>query len=196
MMMTKGLTRKLGILLLLLPLTAIAAGEIYRVVDENGNVTFTDQKPASGGEVVDLPPLSVIETDIQVPDQASADAEAAEAESAPPTRRELRRQFRDFRITQPENEETFWGTGNTVVVSWGSSQVIPPEMSAVLYVNGEAQDVPATGSVTLTLDRGEHQVYAELLDQRKRRLVTTPTVTFFVKQHSVLFNQPNVSPSG
>jgi hypothetical protein len=195
MMMTKGLTRKLVLLLILLPLTAIAAGEIYRVVDENGNVTFTDQKPASGGEVVDLPPLSVIETDIQVPAKTAADAEAA-AEPAPATPRELRRQFRDFRITQPQNEETFWGTANTVVVSWGSSQEIPPEMSTVLYVDGEPRDVPAAGSSTLTLDRGEHQVYAELRDQRKRRIVTTPTVTFFVKQHSVLFNRPNGSPSG
>jgi hypothetical protein len=192
-MMTRGLTIKLGLLLILLPLTALAAGEIYRVVDENGNVTFTDQKPASGGEVVDLPPLSVIETDIQVPDKAAADAEA---EPEPPTARELRKQFRDFRITQPQNEETFWGTANAVVVSWGSSRDIPPELSTLLYVNGEARDVPASGSVTLTLDRGEHQVYAELRDQRKRRIVTTPTVTFFVKQHSVMFNRPNGSPSG
>ena len=78
-MMTKGLTRKLVLLLILLPLTAIAAGEIYRVVDENGNVTYTDQKPAGGGEVVDLPPLSVIETDIQVPDNAADAARAAPA---------------------------------------------------------------------------------------------------------------------
>jgi hypothetical protein len=195
-MTSKGLVRTLWVLLLfLLPLTAIAAGEIYRVVDENGNVTFTDQKPAGGGEVVDLPPLSVIETDIQVPDKA-AQAEAAQAEPAPPTTRELRRKFRDFRIIQPQNEETFWGTANTVVVSWGSSESIPEEMNVVLYVDGEPQNVPTAGSVSLTLDRGEHQVYALLRDARNRRIVTTPTVTFFVKQHSVLFNQPNGSPGG
>ena len=79
----------------------------------------------------------------------------------------------------------------TVVVTWGSSAEIPPEMSVMLYVNGEGQKAPASGSVTLTLDRGEHQVYAELRDARNRRVVTTDTVTFFVKQHSVNFGSVN-----
>ena len=91
----------------------------------------------------------------------------------PLTTRELRRQFRDFSITQPLQEETFWGTENTVVVTWGSSAEIPPEMSVMLFVNGEGQKAPAAGSAALTLDRGEHQVYAELRDERNRRIVTT-----------------------
>ena len=167
--------------------------ERFTYVDEDGNVTFTDQRPADGGTPMDLPPLSVIETDIQVPEPQAEGAEAA-AESQEPTPRDLRRQFRDFRIIQPANEETFWGTANTVVVSWGSSQPALPEMSALLYVNGEPQEVASQGSTTLTLDRGEHQVYAELRDSRKRRIITTDTVTFFVKQHSVNFNRPAVGP--
>jgi hypothetical protein len=61
-------------------------------------------------------------------------------------------------------------------------------------VDGAAQDVAGNGSVSLTLDRGEHKVYAELLDARKRPIVTTDTVTFFVQQHSVNFNGPGVAP--
>jgi hypothetical protein len=191
-MMNKGMIPALiSFFLLLTPLVAGAEGEIYKVVDEDGNVIFTDQKPAGGGEVVDLPPLSVVETDIQVPEPGTDSAEAADEEPKPPTPRELRRQFRDFRITQPQNEETFWGTANTVVVSWGSSNQIPPDMKVVLFVDGQSQDVPTVGGVTLSLDRGEHQVYAELRDARNRRIVTTETVTFFVKQHSVNFNRSN-----
>ena len=75
------------------------------------------------------------------------------------------------------------------------------DVKRVLYVSstevyGEAQDVPTIGGVTLTLERGEHQVYAELRDSRNRRIVTTETVTFYVKQHSVNFNRPNVGPNG
>ena len=135
---------------------------------------------------MDLPPLSVIETDVQVPDTPAA---TADQEPKPPTSRELRKQFRDFSITQPQPEQTFWGTANTVVVSWGSSQVIPPQMSVMLYVDGAGQKAPATGGVSLTLERGEHQVRAELRDERGRRIVTTDTVTFFVKQHSQNFNR-------
>jgi hypothetical protein len=161
----------------------VSAANIYKVVDEDGNVTYTDQKPSSGAQPIDLPPLSVVET--TKPDMPAAVSGADEEKPATP--RDLRKQFSDFRIIQPQNEETFWGTANSVVVSWGSSQPIPEDMKVVLYVDGDARNVPGSGSVNLTLERGEHQVYAELRDARNRRVITTDTVTFFVKQHSVNF---------
>lgn len=189
--MNKGMIRALFcVMVLAAPLAAFSAGEIYKVVDKDGNVTFTDQKPAAGAEPMDLPPLSVVETDappVAVSNAtAGAEAEAAE-EDKPLSARELRRLYRDFRIIQPQNEETFWGTANTVVVSWGSTEPVAEGMKVRLYVNGEARDVPPAGSVSLTLNRGEHTIYAELRDAGNRRITTTDTVTFFVKQHSANF---------
>ena len=191
--MNKGLINTLILLvILLLSPTAFAQGDIYKVVDKDGNVTFTDQAPNDAAQPLDLPPLSVIETDIQVPETPAAGTAADEPK--PPTIRQLKKQFRDFKITRPQPEETFWGTANSVVVSWGSSQPIPQNMSARLFVDGAGQDAPAKGGVTLTLDRGEHQVYAQLRDEQNRRIATTDTVTFFVKQHSANFNRPAVGP--
>jgi hypothetical protein len=191
--MNKGLIIALACSLFLAgSLAAQSSGEIYKVVDEHGNVTFTDQRPSEGAEPMDLPPLSVVETDIEVP--TTGQTAQAEAEAKVPTTRDLRRQFRDFRITQPQQEETFWGTANSVVVAWGSSQAVPAEFSARLYVDGKPQEVPGSGSMTLTLDRGEHKVYVELLDARKRPIIATETVTFFVKQASVGFNRPIPTP--
>jgi hypothetical protein len=181
-----------GFLLLIVSLGLFAEGEIYKIVDKDGNVTYTDERPQGGAEPMDLPPLSVIETDIQVPPPAESTAQAAE-EAKEPTLRDLRRQFQDFRIIQPQQEETFWGTANTVVVAWGTAQPVPPELKARLYVDGVAQPVPASGSLSLTLERGEHQVYAELLDARGRQIVATERVVFFVKQASVGFRR---SPGG
>jgi hypothetical protein len=191
--MNKGMIRKLPPLLALwLPLTLAAQGEIYRVVDKDGNVTFTDQRPSATAQPMDLPPLSVIESDIQVQEPTVEAATSSEPQA--PTPRDLRRQYSDFRITQPEQEETFWGTANSVVVGGGTSEPPLPDMSARLYVDETPQDVPAIGNVSLTLDRGEHNVYAELLDARKRVIVTTQPVTFFIHQNSVNFNQRAVSP--
>jgi hypothetical protein len=190
--MNKGLIRTLLTLAtLVLPLAALPEGEIYKVVDKDGNVIYTDQRPSPAAEPMDLPELSVIQTEAPPPPAA---ATAVEEQAEPPTARELRKLYADFRITQPQPEETFWGTENTVAVAWGSSQPVPPEMAVKLYVDGVAQDVAGTGSVSLTLDRGEHTVYAELLDARKRRIVTTETITFFVKQHSVNFRGRAVAP--
>lgn len=192
--MNKGLiSALLTLVFLLIPFYALAEGEIYKVVDKDGNVTFTDQRPSADAQPMDLPPLSVVETDKPAPavtGQAGSEGE----ETGPPTPRQLRQQFRDFRISRPLPEETFWGTENSVVVTWESSQPIPAEMNVLLYVDGKSQPAPVSGGVSLTLDRGEHQVYAELRDQRNRRVLTTPTVTFFVKQATANSNRPVASP--
>lgn len=191
--MNKGMVFSFSVFLtflvfFLVPQTVTAEGEIYKIVNPDGSVTFTDQRPSAGAQPVELKPLSVVETDIQVPETTAAE------EPKEPTARELQRQFRDFRITQPQNEESFWGTQNTVVISWGASQPVPDNMKVALYVDGQRHEAPATGSVSLAFDRGEHQAYAELRDARNRRIVTTPTVTFFVKQHSANFNRPVPTP--
>ena len=193
--MHKGLTPAvrslLGILGILVAAPA-AVAEIYKIVNPDGTVTYTDQRPSSGAEVVDLPPLSVVETDIDT----SIVTERPDAAANEASLRDLQRQYRDFRITQPENEETFWGTGNTVTVSWGASRAIPQTMSVVLYVDGQQQAAPPEGGVTLTLERGEHQVYAELRDAGGRLVKKTAVVTFFVKQYSQNFGQARPTPRG
>lgn len=185
--------RILLITLVTLALAPAAMAEIYKVVNPDGSITYTDQRPASGAEPVDLPPLSVVETDI---DTSAITDRAAAAEAKEPTLRDLRRQFGDFRITQPQPEETFWGTGNTVTVAWGASQPLPEGFDVSLYVDGARMAAPDGGSTTLTLDRGEHTVYAELRDSRRRLITTTPTVTFFIKQYSENFGQPRPTPRG
>jgi hypothetical protein len=195
--MYNGMIRKLiPLTILLLPLAAFGEGEVYKVVDKDGNVTFTDQRPSSDAQPMVLPELSVIETDVDVLESDTSQGEMEASDPLPLTPRELRRKYRDFRIISPEPDETFWGTANSIVVSWGSSQPIEDNLTVMLIVNGEAQAAPAEGSATLTFDRGEHSVSAELRDARNRRIMATDTVTFYVKQHSANFNRPAISPGG
>lgn len=184
--MNNGMIRTiLPLSVFLLLASQTCAAEIYKVVDKDGNVTFTDQAPGDGTQPISLPELSVIRSETD-PTPPPVESETV-AEDNPPTLRELRGMYSDFRMTQPANEETFWGTANTVVVSWDSNLPPEPDMSVRLVVDGESQLATASGGVSLTLDRGEHKVYAELRDGRNRRITTTETVTFFIKQHSVNF---------
>ncbi len=182
--MSKGMIKTIVISTAALFLAATAwSGEIYKVVDKDGNVIFTDQSPGDGTQPMNLPELSVIETD-SADTQAPALASAAAEQPSGPTARELRQMFSDFSITQPANDEAFWGTANTVTVSWASQTPPTAGMNVLLYVDNNPQMVTGSGSVSLTLDRGEHQVYAELLNAQNRRIVATETVTFFVMQAS------------
>jgi len=182
---------------LLLMLSVAAQAQIYKQVDENGNVTYTDQVPPDGSAPMVLPDLPVIATD--TPPEAAEEIESsppnASQPDSEPTPRDLRRMYRDFRILRPVEEETFWGTENMVVVSWGGSTPLRENMSVALFVDGQRQQTGDDDMTALRLDRGQHQVYAQLLDARGRRIVTTATVTFFVKQYSAQFNQPSVTPN-
>jgi len=50
----------LAVCALMLPVAPTFAQPIYRVVDENGNVTYTDQKPSDDAVPMVLPEISVI----------------------------------------------------------------------------------------------------------------------------------------
>ena len=194
--MSKGMIRAITLTAFFLLSVSLAwAADVWKVVDEDGNVVYTDQPPEDGSPPMKLPELSIIETDIQV-NQTPAGANAAgDGEVKALTSGELRKLYRDFRIIRPLPEETFWGTASTVVVTWGSTTPITPDLNVRLFVDGKAQEAPAAGAVSLTLDRGEHKVFAELRDSRNRRIMKTKPVTFFVKQNSVNFNRARPVPT-
>ena len=190
--MGKGMIRAISVTgVFLLTLSVVWAANIWKVVDENGNVVYTDQPPRDGSTPMDLPELSIIATDIQVKHTPAGGKKAKARTSG-----ELRKLYRDFRIIRPLPEETFWGTANAVVVTWGSKIPLTPDLSVRLFVDGKAQEAPPTGGVSLTLDRGEHKVSAELRDAGNRRIMRTESVTFFVKQSSVNFSGSATTPSG
>jgi len=194
--MNKGLTMTAAMAALLLLFSVSAQSEVYKVIDDQGNVTYTDQVPADGSPPMQLPELSVIETDYAAA-TTGGDVVASDDETASEhTPRDLRRMYRDFHINRPAPEETIWGTDSPVVVGWGSATALLPDMSVRLFVNGQPQADTRDGMVALTLERGDYQIYAELLDARGRRVVLSPTVMFFLKQHSVGPNLPAPVPSG
>jgi hypothetical protein len=199
--MNKGLSTIIVITLAAGLLAGTAwAQNIYKTVDEDGNIIYSDQAPPDGSPPMELPEITIIETDYPNAEEnlakRVAGGDAAEGTDKPKSPRELRRLYRDFKILQPAPDETFWGSGNTVVVAWGSKTPFEPDMFVALFVNGNRQVAAPNGNVALSLDRGEHQVYAELRDGRNRRIVTTETVTFHVKQHSANFNRRAASPGG
>jgi len=194
--MFRGLATGKVLVLLLVCICSTAYGQIYKVVDKDGNVTYTDQAPADGSPPMDLPELSVVTTDYEeeATEQAAAvpaeEAEAAVEEDKPLTRKELRNLYRDFRISRPAPEETFWGTENTVVMAWESSEPLQSGLTVRFNLDGAAQPAGTEKMIAVTLDRGSHTVSASLVDANGRSLMTTDTVTFYVHQQSVRGNGP------
>ena len=153
--------------------------QVYKVVDENGNVTYTDRPPAEGARPVDLPPLSIVEA----PDYSGAAGqqapagEAAAAEDKKASLRTLRRVYRDFAIISPGNEESIWNPQQAIPVAWSVSSPLQPGMTVRVSIDGIEQAKTTQPVISIEgLERGQHTVTAELLDEMNRRIATAQPV--------------------
>lgn len=176
----------------LLLASPVIFAEVYKVIDEDGNVTYTDQAPDSSAVPVTLKGLSIISPQMPAP-SATEDKESAGAEGDPDDAetsiRKLKKGYRDFAIVSPAPDQTFWGTENTVPIGWGTRFALQPGMKAVIYIDGEAREETASSMINLDkVWRGTHEVYAELVDGQNRIVATTSKVTFHMKQYSTQFN--------
>lgn len=182
--------------LVLLPAGA-ALAQVYKTVDENGNVVYTDKAPNADAKPMDLPELSIVEAPSYEQPAKRARAGAANEDGQVTDIGALRRGYRDFRIVSPMPEQNFWGTGNTASIAWDTRFELQQGMQVVVYLDGKAEP-PTTSRVMTTpqLDRGEHKVSAELQDADGRTIASAPEVTFYIKQQSALFNRPVPTPHG
>jgi len=158
--------------------------QIYKTVDENGNVTYSDKPMDDNAEPMTLPGLSVIQS---VPSAPRPETDAASDDQQEVTSiTELRRGYRDFSIVSPAPEETIWGTANEATIAWDSRYQLQPGMTVTFFVDGNALEPTTDASMILRqLDRGAHTVSAELIDSRNRKIATAETVTFYIQQYSV-----------
>ncbi len=177
---------------LMLALSGAAQGEVYKTVDKDGNVIYTDQPPEPGAEPMELPGLSIIESVPMKPPAATAGA-AGEGEEVVTNIRELRRGYRDFRITSPAQDQWIEGEGNSVTINWDSRYALQPGMMVIISVDGKAMEPTTASSLVLNeVDRGEHSVSAQIVDAQNRKIATASPVTFHVRQFSQNFNRTPV----
>ncbi|MED5500352.1 MAG: DUF4124 domain-containing protein, partial [Pseudomonadota bacterium] len=103
-----------------------------------------------------------------------------------------------FAITSPSNGETLpTGQGGNVQVQLAIEPELQPGDRVQLRVDGEVSQSPMHTSVFALsqLERGEHQIQAELLDAQGRVRLSTPAITLYVQRASVNLpanpNNPN-----
>ena len=170
----KRLTTTLSSLALLAS-TSLFASEVYRVVDAEGGVTFTDSPAVNTkAETVDLPKINIATP----PPPRTVDNEGEVTGEEVP--------YISARITQPLNNATIPPGQTTVAVTLALKPALQEGHLVQLYIDGRAQG-SATASTTFSvsnLNRGEHKAYIEILGSDKKRKTQTKAVTFHVKKHS------------
>lgn len=152
---------------------SLAAQTVYRVVDEQGRVTFTDN-PERGGEAVVLAPL---------PGVSSSSSALSPAASQPSEKRSPGPPFMPydrFTIAYPAHKARLNSPATAVEIAL--SPALRDDHQLRLRLNGEINQSAMHSDAfwVANLPAGVHQLQAELLDAQGRVRHQTPIVRFHV----------------
>ena len=162
---------------LLLPLAA-APQEIYRWVDKDGIVHYSDQPGSPDAQLVTVVAPNAYES--------SGDADSASSSYQPPTDEgEDSPLYGSIQIAQPSPDQVFFGSNATVNVVTQLDGELQPDHTILMYVDGNLRYTDS-GTLTLSgLPRGSHFVRAAVFDNMTKQVViSSPQVTFHVRQAS------------
>jgi len=157
---------------------AAASAEVWRWVDDDGVVHFSDT-PVEGAERIDVSESRQSTGARLYRDAAPAAADGEEAAE------EEAFKYQDLTITSPVAEETLWNIEGRLSVSLSVSPGLQTGHRVRVYHNGEAQMV---NSLNFTLDevwRGTHNLQAEVLDETGRLMIRSQASRFYVQQNTV-----------
>jgi hypothetical protein len=152
--------------------------EIYRWVDSDGIVHYSDQPGAPGAQRIPYPGRDAGEPDAPPPPQLYESGPAEEPPVGPT--------YESLSILSPRPDEVFYGTDAAVNVQLELDRDLRPGDSVLVFL--DSQRVPdVTGlSATLTgLTRGSHFLRAAVIDEAGAIVITSPQIVFHLRQPSV-----------
>ena len=154
--------------------TPVNAGQakVYVWRDENGVLVFSDSPQAGAEEVkvreesMSLPSIdtSILDIKPQIIDDSY-----------------------EVVITQPEDNSTIRDNSGSVYVAGGIKPIFKRGHRIQLYLDGKAHSKPQTHSMFAlrNIDRGEHQIKMELIDDKGKVIASSDSVTFYMHRASV-----------
>lgn len=166
--------------LVLCLLSGGVSAEIYRSVDQDGNVVYSDQ-PGQGGKKVQLPEISTYEPKPIPPGTLTpTPAEAAPAAPAP-----------KLRFVQPGADETIFDNQGNLDVALRVEPPLKPDQRLALQLDGGTPTEIGTSSYHYSgLDRGTHTLQAWVVGHSGEPVGEQTSVTFHLRQASKLFRKP------
>jgi hypothetical protein len=171
--------RYISVALLLMLCAGAAASEVWRWVDDQGVVHYSD-RPQPGAERVEMKSVQSYQAPQVAPQPGSnvAEPNAEQEEQAPYSR---------LSIVAPSDGETLWNIGGELNVRLTMNPPLASGHELEIYLDGQRVDgVPQATQFTLgEVYRGEHRLRASIVDASGRELASSATIVFYVQQASI-----------
>ncbi|MFV8572380.1 DUF4124 domain-containing protein [Marinobacter sp. SBS5] len=163
-----------GILLLA---SSASWAEVYRHVDAQGNVTFSDE-PMKGGEAVKVKPV----TTITLP-------KPEVVRETDKLRDEVKREgasYDDLAFAYPQDDQAFHSGNGTVTFQVHSTPGLKPNHKYEITLDGQPVGQSTSGSVTVqNIDRGTHSAVAHIVDHNGVQVKSSQPVRFTIHRPSI-----------
>lgn len=161
-----------------------ASAEVYKTVDKQGRVTYTDTPPAkTTPKAVELPSINTMPG-------TQATAIPSSDNSQPPATADYQ-----LEITNPSNGTTLLPEERSVNISVNLNPALGEGMQLAYYLDGTL--IEQTTQLGISLNeppRGEHKLSAAVLDDEGKTLVQSQTVTIVVMR-PMLQKKPSDTPA-
>jgi hypothetical protein len=173
---------RLAILLLLTALLPAAnAADVYRSVDKNGNVVFSD-KPSEGAKK------------IEIPDAQTLKAPSASLSKGKPPPEQPGPRYSQVAITQPGNDQALRQNNGDITIHIAVSPSL--KSGDVISLDMDGKEVASGTTTTIALknvDRGTHTLQARVMSEGGQTWVSSDPVTFHLLRYSSI--KPQHTPN-
>ncbi|WGL65375.1 DUF4124 domain-containing protein [Pseudomonas sp. CW003PS] len=167
-----------ALLLCLLFITPVASAQVYTYIDAEGNRVFTDKPRSSNAERVMLAPSNNVELSQPAPKVRMAPAPAVSKPTV---------HYQVLRILVPEPDASIHNGSGELIVTLSSEPGLLPGHNYRLLLNGQQQGESSRSPVFSLrhVDRGTHQLVAEIIDSAGLIVERTPAQPFHMHRMSL-----------
>ena len=168
---------------------AASSQEIYRWVDKDGIVHYSDQPGSDKAKLIDVVEPNAYESADTALATSSGDDPADSGSNEPDAN-----PYTSLSITSPEPDQVFFGADAVVSVQADLSGMLQSDHEVVFFLNGNRRPAPGLSLELSGLDRGSYFLRASVLDQNGKPLITSQQITFHVRQPSTKSPQSPTAP--
>ena len=168
---------RIALILAGLVVTLVAQSqEIYRWVDKNGVVHYSDQPDSPDAKLIDV---------IESNSYEAADAAPAADDADEPEDNSSVSPYSSFSIVSPTPDEVFFGADAVVSVTTDLQGTLQSDHTVAFFLNGSRKQANALSTEYVGLARGTYSLRASIEDGNGTPVITSQQTTFHVRQPSV-----------
>jgi len=158
--------------------------EMYKWVDKEGKISYSDQPPVKDAKELEPPSLNATPA-VTIPKKAKVFEEQLDEKAT---------KYTSFKITSPVNDATIRSNEGSVNIAYSTKPALNIKEGHYysIYLDGKIAQEKLTGSsVTLPyVDRGTHTISAAIKNSKGQTLRKSKTITIHLHRHSILKAKP------